>query len=70
VVQFQMRLVAGRRKYQPRWLVDVTVRYFEDCQEAGPHQPGIRRGVASYTLDPEHATRLWELSLGMLSASA
>jgi NAD(P)-dependent dehydrogenase (short-subunit alcohol dehydrogenase family) len=46
----------------------VTGRYFEDCQEAEPHQPGIRRGVAAYALDPEHAKRLWELSLGMQSA--
>jgi NAD(P)-dependent dehydrogenase (short-subunit alcohol dehydrogenase family) len=48
-------------------IAGVTGRYFEDCQEAGPHQPGIRRGVAAYALDPEHATRLWEISLGMLS---
>src|SRR5215472_3563221 len=48
-------------------LVDgVTGRYFEDCQEAGPHQPGIRRGVAAYALDPEHAKGLWDLSVGML----
>jgi NAD(P)-dependent dehydrogenase (short-subunit alcohol dehydrogenase family) len=46
----------------------VTGQYFEDCQEAEPHQPGIRRGVAAYALDPVHATRLWELSLGMLTA--
>lgn len=45
----------------------ATGRYFEDCQEAGPHQRGIRRGVAAYALDPEHAKRLWEISLGMLS---
>ena len=45
----------------------VTGRYFEDCQEAEPHQAGIRRGVAAYALDPEHARRLWEISLGMLS---
>ncbi|GAB3834014.1 SDR family NAD(P)-dependent oxidoreductase [Dactylosporangium cerinum] len=44
-------------------LVDgVTGRYFEDCQEAGPHQPGIRRGVAAYALDPAAAARLWQLS--------
>jgi hypothetical protein len=49
-------------------LIDgVTGRYFEDCQEAEPHQLGIRRGVAAYTLDPEHAKRLWEISLGMLA---
>lgn len=44
----------------------VTGRYFEDCQEAEPHQPGLRRGVAAYALDPEHAKRLWEVSLAML----
>src|SRR5262249_26147874 len=44
----------------------VTARYFEDCREAEPHQPGIRRGVAAYALDPEQARRLRELSLGML----
>lgn len=46
----------------------VTGRYFEDCQEAEPHQAGIRRGVTAYALDPEHARRLWEISLEMLSA--
>ncbi|HEV7707570.1 MAG TPA: SDR family NAD(P)-dependent oxidoreductase [Asanoa sp.] len=40
----------------------VTGRYFEDCQEAGPHQPGVRRGVAGCALDPEAAARLWRLS--------
>ena len=44
----------------------VTGRYFEDCNEAGPHQPGVRRGVADYALDPEHAARLWQLSLDLL----
>jgi NAD(P)-dependent dehydrogenase (short-subunit alcohol dehydrogenase family) len=44
----------------------VTGRYFEDCQEAGPHVPGIRRGVAAYAVDPAHAERLWDLSLRML----
>jgi NAD(P)-dependent dehydrogenase (short-subunit alcohol dehydrogenase family) len=37
-------------------------RYFEDCNEAGPHEPGTRRGVAAYALDPEAAERLWEVS--------
>ena len=45
----------------------VTGRYFEDCNEAGPHQPGIRRGVAAYALDPDKAARLWRLSAGMLA---
>jgi len=46
----------------------VTGKYFEDCQEAGPHEPGVRRGVAGYALDPERADRLWELSEKLLAA--
>ncbi|CAL9667128.1 SDR family NAD(P)-dependent oxidoreductase [Streptomyces sp. enrichment culture] len=45
----------------------VTGKYFEDCQEAGPRQVGIRRGVASYALDPQKAERLWELSEQLLT---
>ncbi|WP_431925727.1 SDR family NAD(P)-dependent oxidoreductase [Micromonospora wenchangensis] len=37
-------------------------RYFEDCQQAGPHQPGTRAGVAAYALDPAAAERLWTVS--------
>lgn len=44
----------------------VTGRYFEDCQEAGPNQPGVRRGVADYALDPEAATRLWQASTNLI----
>ncbi|KUN80952.1 oxidoreductase [Streptomyces bungoensis] len=45
-------------------LVDgVTGRYFEDCQEAGPHTPGIRRGVAAHAVDPDSARKLWDLSV-------
>src|SRR5579859_726296 len=40
----------------------VSGRYFEDCNEAGPHQPGIRRGVAAYAIDPDNAGRLWKIS--------
>jgi NAD(P)-dependent dehydrogenase (short-subunit alcohol dehydrogenase family) len=47
----------------------VTGRYFEDCSEAGPHQPGVRRGVADYALDPDLAARLWQLSTDLLSAA-
>ncbi|CAN5690694.1 SDR family NAD(P)-dependent oxidoreductase [soil metagenome] len=46
----------------------VTGRYFEDCQEAEPHTPGVRRGVADYALDPDHASRLWQLSLDLIVA--
>ena len=45
----------------------VSGRYFEDCNEAGPHQPGIRRGVAPYALDRATAARLWQLSVEMLA---
>ncbi len=46
----------------------VTGRYFEDCQEAAPHQPGVRRGVAGYALDPVSAARLWQVSTDLLVA--
>jgi NAD(P)-dependent dehydrogenase (short-subunit alcohol dehydrogenase family) len=45
----------------------VSGRYFEDCNEAGPHQPGIRRGVAAYAIDPENAVRLWKISENMFN---
>jgi NAD(P)-dependent dehydrogenase (short-subunit alcohol dehydrogenase family) len=45
----------------------VGGRYFEDCNEAEPHQPGIRRGVAAYALDPEKAARLWQVSIDTLA---
>ena len=44
----------------------VTGRYFEDCQEAGPCVPGIRRGVAAYALDPAAAARLWQVSAELI----
>ena len=47
----------------------VTGRYFEDCNEARPQQPGIRRGVAAYAIDPENAARLWKVSQDMLIAA-
>ena len=42
-------------------------RYFEDCNEAGPNQPGTRTGVAAYALDPVAARRLWRESLRLLA---
>jgi NAD(P)-dependent dehydrogenase (short-subunit alcohol dehydrogenase family) len=48
----------------------VSGRYFEDCQEAGAAQPGIRRGVAAYALDPRNAARLWQISTDMLAGKA
>ena len=47
----------------------VTGKYFEDCQEAEPYVPGVRRGVAAYALDPEKAARLWQLSFDLLAAA-
>lgn len=46
----------------------VGGRYFEDCQEAAPAQPGGRTGVAAYALDPEAAERLWKVSTALLKA--
>jgi NAD(P)-dependent dehydrogenase (short-subunit alcohol dehydrogenase family) len=51
-------------------LQGVTGRYFEDCNEAPQHRPGIRRGVASYALDPDHAARLWQVSLDVIADQA
>jgi NAD(P)-dependent dehydrogenase (short-subunit alcohol dehydrogenase family) len=45
----------------------VTGTYFEDCQEAEPFTPGVRRGVADHALDPVDAERLWELSSALLA---
>jgi NAD(P)-dependent dehydrogenase (short-subunit alcohol dehydrogenase family) len=49
-------------------LAGVGGRYFEDCNEALPNEPGTRRGVAAHALDPEAAARLWQVSLEDLSA--
>jgi NAD(P)-dependent dehydrogenase (short-subunit alcohol dehydrogenase family) len=64
-----------------RLLEGIGGRYFEDCNEApvlhpissgtSSHDPDSYRpmqqgGVAAYALDPENASRLWELSLAML----
>jgi NAD(P)-dependent dehydrogenase (short-subunit alcohol dehydrogenase family) len=43
-------------------------RYFEDCNEAGPHVEGIRRGVAAYALDPDAAARLWHVTEQLIAA--
>jgi NAD(P)-dependent dehydrogenase (short-subunit alcohol dehydrogenase family) len=51
-------------------LVDgVGGRYFEDCNEAEPHQPGTRTGVAAYALDPDAAQRLWTVSVQTLATA-
>jgi NAD(P)-dependent dehydrogenase (short-subunit alcohol dehydrogenase family) len=43
-------------------------RYFEDCHEAGLHQPGTATGVAPYAVDPANASRLWEISAEAVGA--
>jgi NAD(P)-dependent dehydrogenase (short-subunit alcohol dehydrogenase family) len=48
-------------------LEGVGGRYFEDCNEAGLNQPGTRRGVAAYALDPDAAERLWQVSVQTLA---
>ncbi|MFI5841971.1 SDR family NAD(P)-dependent oxidoreductase [Catenuloplanes sp. NPDC051500] len=40
----------------------VTGRYFEDCAEAAPNQPGTRTGFAPWALDTDAAARLWTVS--------
>jgi NAD(P)-dependent dehydrogenase (short-subunit alcohol dehydrogenase family) len=45
----------------------VTGKYFEDNNEALPNVAGESTGVAPYALDPESATRLWELSEKLLA---
>jgi NAD(P)-dependent dehydrogenase (short-subunit alcohol dehydrogenase family) len=45
-------------------------RYFDNCNEAQPNQPGTPTGVAAYALDPELATRLWQVSLDTLGVRA
>ncbi len=46
-------------------------RYFEDCNEAQPlpadFSPETASGVAPYALDPQNATRLWELSQRLIT---
>lgn len=48
----------------------VTGTYFEDCQQAEPFTPGVRRGVADYALDLDNARRLWALSAEMTGVGA
>ena len=49
-------------------LAGVGGRYFEDCNEAALHQPGSRRGVAAYALDPDAAALLWQVSVDLLAS--
>lgn len=50
-------------------LAGVGGKYFEDCSESLPNVPGTRRGVAAHALDPDAATRLWQVSTEHLAAS-
>jgi NAD(P)-dependent dehydrogenase (short-subunit alcohol dehydrogenase family) len=45
----------------------VGGRYFEDCNEALPNQPGTRTGYAPWARDPEAAVRLWDVSVRALA---
>ncbi|HEY9228974.1 MAG TPA: SDR family NAD(P)-dependent oxidoreductase [Gemmatimonadaceae bacterium] len=47
-------------------LEGIGGRYFEDCNEALPHEPGTRRGIAAHALDPVAAEKLWDVSLEMI----
>jgi NAD(P)-dependent dehydrogenase (short-subunit alcohol dehydrogenase family) len=49
-------------------LEGISGRYFEDCNEAVPSQPGTGHGVAAYALDPRAAARLWEISVKTLAS--
>ena len=48
----------------------ITGMYFEDCVPAAPYTPGVRRGVATYALDPTRAARLWEASEALIDRAA
>ncbi len=47
-------------------LESIGGRYLEDCQEAtttlDPAQLSSGHGYLPYALDPDHATRLWNVS--------
>ena len=43
-------------------------RYFEDGNEAGLNEPGTRRGVAAYAVDPGNAALLWQVSADTLAS--
>lgn len=47
-------------------LEGIGGRYFEDCNEAETGKLSARNGVAAYALDPEAATRLWQVSVETL----
>ncbi len=57
----------GQSKTANVLLDGIGGRYFEDCNEAGRSQPGSRRGVAAYALDPDSAALLWQVSVNTLT---
>jgi hypothetical protein len=54
--------LTGRRIIVTGGAAGIGEKYFEDCNEALPNEPGTRRGVAAHALDPEPASRLWQVS--------
>ena len=47
---------------------EVSGRYFEDCHEAEPiRQNNLHGGVAAHALDPDSASRLWQISAELLA---
>jgi hypothetical protein len=48
-------------------LTGIGGRYFEDCNEALPGEPGGRSGVAAYALDPDNAAHLWRVTAEKLT---
>jgi NAD(P)-dependent dehydrogenase (short-subunit alcohol dehydrogenase family) len=51
-------------------LEGVGGRYFEDCNEAGPNETGLRTGYAPWAYDVAGAERLWDTSLTLLGLTA
>ena len=51
-------------------VLDLPNPFDTGMHEAGPNQPGVRRGVAAYALDTARAARLWRTSVDMLVAAA
>jgi hypothetical protein len=51
-------------------LEGIGGRYFEDCNEAAVFatQPTVfRGGVAPYAIDPDHAERLWTITVKLIA---
>ena len=48
-------------------LKGIGGRYFEDNDEALPHVPPARNGVAAHALDPDAAVTLWEVSADLVA---